>query len=341
MEFASYLVLLAVGLLVVGQTVAVSGFVRSLTRFRKTSQGSHQKLSDKSLPTVAVILSLRGPDPFLGGTLKALTSLDYPDYEVHLIVDSETDPVWKDIRSALADCDSKRVQIQTLKNVLPTCSLKCSSLVQAIQSLHEQVEVVAFVDGDAVPHRLWLKDLVTPLVLDSSVGVVTGNRWFVPRNLQWGTLVRYFWNVGAVVQVWLNGIVWAGSMAMRRDVIDRIELLDAWSKALSVDATICRQLRKHRLKVQFAPTVMMANREDIGLAKFVGWVQRQLVAAKSCGPNWRIVALHAFSLTGSQIAALILVILAAATGNQQALIISLCAMAIYWISAAVSTVADQ
>jgi cellulose synthase/poly-beta-1,6-N-acetylglucosamine synthase-like glycosyltransferase len=63
--------------------------------------------------------------------------------------------------------------------------------------------VLAVIDADAVPHRWWLRDLVAPLS-DPRVGVATGNRWYMPEHANWGSLVRYLWNVGAVVQVWFN-----------------------------------------------------------------------------------------------------------------------------------------
>ena len=93
--------------------------------------------------------------------------------------------------------------------------------------------------------------------------------------------------------------------------------------------------------MRFAPTVMMANREDIRLEKFMTWVQRQLVAAKSCGPNWRIVALHAFSLTGSQLAALLTLILSLAMGNTTAGLVATASIGLYWTSAAISTLVTE
>ncbi|MEO1972299.1 MAG: hypothetical protein ABGX07_12130 [Pirellulaceae bacterium] len=48
----------------------------------------------------------------------------------------------------------------------------------------------------------------------------------------------------------------------------------------------------------------MANREEISLGTFMGWMRRQLIAAKSCGPEWRLVALHAFNLAGTNLAAI-------------------------------------
>lgn len=337
MLVASWIVFALVAVLVVCQTAAVTAFAwRLLSQADvKRKRGKRAKRDE---PKAAIILSLRGPDPFLDETLQALRQLDYPDYEVHLVVDSESDPVWDDVRPHIES--DGRFTAHVLREPLPTCSLKCSALVQAIGALRPEVEVVAFIDGDAVPHSSWLSDLAAPLK-DPRVGVVTGNRWFIPQKTHWGTLVRYFWNVGAVVQVWLNGIVWAGSMAMRKEVIDQIGLLDAWRHCLSVDATVCRQLRSHGLRVQFAPHVMMANREKIPLDKFVRWVQRQLVAAKSCGPNWRVVALHAFSLTGSQAAAGLLVLAGILTRQWDAAIVSCWAIALYWIAAAAATLTTE
>ena len=338
MLIASWAVMALVIVLVSCQTIAVAAFAWRLLNQAPVNQTGQTGLRSSPEPKAAVLLSLRGPDPFLRRSLDALKELDYSNYEVHLVIDSDTDPVWEDVRPYIESDD--RFMAHVLREPRSTCSLKCSSLVQAVGDLDQDVEVVAFIDGDAVPHSSWLRDLVAPLDAPG-IGVVTGNRWFIPQKTHWGTLVRYFWNVGAVVQVWLNGIVWAGSMAMRREVIDRIGLLDAWSRSLSVDATVCRQLRSHGLRVKFAPNVMMANREEIALDKFVRWVQRQLVAAKSCGPNWRIVALHAFSLTGSQAAAGALMLTALATQQWSAAWVSLGAIGLYWVSAASATLTTE
>lgn len=322
------------GVLALGQCLAVAAFSWNMLRHRATTDSEH------SLPKAAVILALRGPDPFLDNCLRQLLAQRYPDYTVFLIVDNDEDPVLHDIDRVLAETHADNIVVSVLENRYETCSLKCSALIQAVQDLDESYEVVAFLDGDASPHPTWLSDLVYPII-DSNIAVTYGNRWYVPSDHDWGSWVRYCWNVGAVVQVWLNGITWAGSMAMRADTIEKIGLLDAWRGALSVDATVHRQLHEHKRRVKFVPSVMMVNREDIALPQFIRWVQRQLVAAKSCGTGWLLVGLHALNLAGTQLLALAMLIAGCLTHNSLIITLSAIGLAMYWGSSFLSIAATE
>ena len=71
--------------LVVFQTVMVGGLTRGLLRAGTLK---------KSDPTrkVAVILCLRGTDPFLPDCIKAILSQDYPSFDLLIVIDNESDP---------------------------------------------------------------------------------------------------------------------------------------------------------------------------------------------------------------------------------------------------------
>ena len=321
--------------LAVGQGVVVAAFVAKLRSVR-----TGPLAGDDELPKAAVILALRGPDPYLQEVLAGLLDQHYPDFRVFVIVDSEHDPVHADIARAWQANRCDHVTVAVIEDPLETCSLKCSALIQAVKGLDDSFGVVAFLDGDAPPHRHWLRDLVRPLA-DDRVGVANGNRWFVPGTGGWGSIVRYLWNVGGVVQVWLNGITWAGSMALRRDTIVQTDLLSAWSTALSVDGTVIRQLAQHRLKVHFVPSVVMINREEIGHNQFVRWVQRQLVAAKSCGNRWFTVAAHAVNLVGTQLLAILVVVLAIFRNATFEFSLAAVGLALYWGSATLCVLATE
>ncbi len=320
--------------LAIGQCGVVSAFLISMLRHRKPSARA------TALPKAAVVLALRGPDPFLDTCLRRLLAQEYPNYTVFVIIDNASDPVCEAVQRILQETSADNVVVSILKKPFSTCSLKCSALIQAVAGLDETYEVVAFLDGDVSPHPTWLTDLVIPLV-DEKTGITYGNRWYVPSDDSWGAWVRYCWNVGAVVQVWLNGIVWAGSMAMRAETIKNIDLLNAWSKALSVDATIHRQLRMHDYKARFVPSVMMVNRETISLPRFVNWMSRQLVAAKSTGRGWRLVGLHALNLTGTQLLTLGALIGGLVVNDSRATALAAIGLGAYWGSSLLSIVATE
>lgn len=277
-EILFWLVVVIVGLVIYDiaqQSRDVWGLLRHLRR--ELARTGNEAVTE--LPKAAIILSLRGPDPRLRETLKALTEQDYPDFQVHVVVDSEQDPALQDVVAVHDECDADRIRISLLKNPARTCSLKCSSLIQAVRDLDPDVRIVAFIDGDAVPHRTWLRELAVPLVAGEA-DVVGGNRWYLPASAGAGTMTRYFWNAAYMTGMWAQGAPWAGTMAFYRDTIDRIGLLQAWSKAMSVDATLHRCMKRHGLKYKLIGSLIMTNREDISLSKFHRWVTRQMAVIR-------------------------------------------------------------
>ena len=316
-------------ILAVGQFIVVLSFVRGFQSERKVD--THSSFA----PRAAVILALRGPDPFLSDCLQGLLAQDYEDYKIFVVVDHEKDPVLQQLKAIQAKDQTGRIEINILQSRHSTCSLKCSSLIQAVEQLDETFEAAAFLDGDVIPHETWLSELIAPLS-DESVGVTTGNRWYDPSGQGWGSWIRYCWNVGAVVQVWLNKITWAGSMAMRLSNIAEVKLLEAWKCALSVDATVHRQMRQHEKQVQFVSSVIMLNRENISTRKFISWVQRQLIAAKSCGAGWTLVGLHAFNLAFTQAFSLIMFSLGLIYESPLIVLLTGTGLVLYWGSAFLS-----
>ncbi|MBE9007250.1 glycosyltransferase family 2 protein [Fortiea sp. LEGE XX443] len=257
------------------------------------SSPSQNPLSDAELPKTAVILCLRGADPFLPDCLRSLLYQNYPRYDLKLVVDSIEDPAWQIAHNTINELGATNVEITPLKIVRNSCSLKCSSLIQAVSELDESYEVVALVDADTVVHPNWLRELVTPLN-NPKVGATTGNRWYVPTGKYWGTLVRYIWNVSALVQMFLYGIPWGGTLAIKTSVLRQTGLPDKWGKAFSEDTMIRSILDQHQLRVKFVPSLIMLNREECDLPSLRYWFQRQLLSYRLYHPLWVAVAADAF-----------------------------------------------
>lgn len=250
---------------------------------------AHQhSVADDQLPPAAIILALRGPDPGLSHTLERLIRQDYPDFVIHVVVDHESDPVLDDVLRMQSLPGGERIDISFLQSPARTCSLKCSSLIQALHEIDEHYQILAFIDGDADPHRGWLRDLAGPLVRGEA-DVTGGNRWYLPPRASFGAMIRYFWNIAFMVAMWGRRIPWAGTMAMTRQTIAEIDLAREWQTAMSVDVTLHRLLDKHRKRFVFVPTLLMVNREDITSSAFIAWVSRQMAVARYSSPETRKV----------------------------------------------------
>jgi glycosyltransferase involved in cell wall biosynthesis len=309
--------------LAVGQAVLAWRFTRVLKRTAR------KPATDGPCPKTAVILCLRGPDPFLPACLEAVLSQDYPHYDLHIVVDSREDPAWAIAEQAVAAHGGHSVHMRALAAPGRTCSLKCSSLVQVVSELDDSYEAIAQLDADTIPHRTWLRELVAPLA-DERVAAATGNRWYVPAAVSWGSLVRRLWNTAAVVQMHCFRIPWGGTLALKLSVVRRSDLLERWSNALCEDTMLYSVLRRMGYRVAFVPSLMMVNREGCTLESFYRWVRRQLLTARLYHPAWGLVVGYGLSISVAHLMGVAAFGAAAIARNGHAAAWLVSGMALYW-----------
>ncbi|OBQ14110.1 MAG: glycosyltransferase [Anabaena sp. LE011-02] len=253
-----------------------------------------KSLPDEQLPKTAVILCLRGADPFLPNCLRSLLQQNYPEYDLKLIIDSKEDPAFKIATEIINQLGATNIEISTLRAVRHNCSLKCSSLVQAVSDLDNAYPIIAFIDADTVAHPNWLRELVTPLI-DDQVGLTTGNRWYVPTGNYWGSLVRYSGNVSTVVQMFLFQIPWGGTLAIKTEVLNRIKLLDKWGEVLTDDMLLHKLIKQEKLQIKFIPSLLMLNREESSLRNLLESLKRLIISSKLYHPRWLAIISEAYS----------------------------------------------
>ena len=319
----------SLAILAVGQGLLVAGFWRTVrNRSCKRDKNSFRRSSGKrdadwlnsgGFPKAAVILCLRGSDPFLTDCLRGLFNLDYPDFDIHIIVDHAGDPAWKNISSVSAEYHVTNLRLHTLTQRRETCSLKCSSLIQVISGLDNSCAFIALLDGDTIPHSTWLRELAVALD-DELVGAATGNRWYCPHDNGWGSLVRYFWNAAAIVQMYWYGIAWGGTLAVKTRTIHEARLLEHWGVAFCEDTMLYTMLKKLNLKLKSVPELLIANRESCSLAGYFHWVTRQLLTTRLYHPRWWMVVFHGLSSTLLITSGLIVVVIAIFQQNTRAAI---------------------
>ena len=292
------------GLLSLALLFPVRGFLKSMECWKPN------RLSDDACPLVAIILPLRGYDPFFELCLTRLLAQDYPNYELRIVIDSTEDPAWEPVHRIVAELKPSHVKIESLEHRFETCGLKNSSVLQGITGLDDSFEVVALVDSDTVPHPMWLRDLVSPLA-DERIAVSSGQRWYMPDSPTIGSLTRYVWNALNSVAM-ANTSVWGGSFAIKRRVLDEVDLLQCWQKSLSEDVLIYGRIKRAGYKMAFVPLSVMINRETCSVLSFVQWLSRQVLLGRlyhfgwplflTCGLGATLVLLTAVAFTVYSIA---------------------------------------
>jgi len=171
---------------VIGVTINAALAVLLLYRI----SGKHcEPLPSDQQDSATIVLSVRGTDPRLEPAIGALLKQDFREYSILVVVDNKRDPAWTRLQEIKSRLDfENRMKIVPLENRRITCSLKCSSLIQAVEMLPQKTRWVAFVDADVVTHETWLADVLGPLT-EASVAVVTGSQWFEPpKPLQWSVI---------------------------------------------------------------------------------------------------------------------------------------------------------
>src|SRR5690349_5387235 len=124
-HFVAGLVYLGCGLAALQFSVGIGFTIRLLAaRIRPAA--------DADCGRAAIVLCLRGADPFLHRCLTGILTQDYPDFEVLIVVDNRDDPAWVPVHEITADLrdrtTARRVRIEELRERPETCSLKNASL---------------------------------------------------------------------------------------------------------------------------------------------------------------------------------------------------------------------
>src|SRR2546427_6534403 len=266
------------------------------------------------LPSVALILPVRGLDEGFDENVRALLSQAYPRYRLLVVADDSTDPASARIETIARDFPIVPVT-QILADANPLGG-KVHALRSALGHLVPEDEVVVFADSDIRPAQDWLRQLVQPLA-DSTVGVATGFRWYLPPRPTFWSLVRTEWNAVSANVLFdsRRAFAWGGSCAVRRDHLPVLRLEDRWREVLSDDLVLSQAVREAGLKIAYAPAALVPTFEGATRAICLEWCVRQMMMATLYLPIVRRYAAASFAVfDGSVILGLASLILASALG---------------------------
>lgn len=273
-------------------------------------------------PFCSIIAPCRGLDEDLAENLRALFRQNFPRCEIVFVVDDETDEAVSVIKrlmsepSALASDltrpSSPNSNLQTpnrsLSQTVPTKlivagkafdeSQKVHNLRRAVLEVSPESKVFVFVDSDARPCEDWLRNLIAPLQ-DETVGCATGYRWFVSKKLGFASELSSVWNASVASALGANArnnFCWGGSMAMRREIFEKLDMREKWRGTLSDDFAVTRALKEADLPIRFVPQALTATFENCNWRELLEFTTRQMKIT-------RVYAAHLWkaSLIGSMV----------------------------------------
>src|SRR3974390_54302 len=275
---------IAVGLFLLWQGIQWLAYVR---RRLKTDPGFYA-------PRTAVICPCRGMEPGLERNLVSLCEFDHQNYEIFLVLASESDHAYSIVKRVAA---SSKVKVNIVIAGKPeNCSEKVNNLRVAVEQLPEEFEVLVFADSDGRPGKSWLHHLVAPLS-DSRIGATTTMRWFLPNDNSLPTALLAAWNAAVVTMLGSHGknFCWGGGTAVRRAVFEQMEMLEIWQHSFSDDYSLTIAIERTGRQIVFLPECLTPSFVQTDFPGLFEFTTRQVRITRVYRPQtWAIAfATHA------------------------------------------------
>lgn len=190
-----------------------------------------------SPPRVSIhIPAYREPPQMLKETLDSVAALDYPNFEVVVIINNTPEAsYWQPIE---AHCRALGARFKFL-NIPALSGFKAGALNAALTVTAADAEVIAVIDADYVVHRDWLRDLM-PYFGDASVGLIQapqdhrdGERSVLKAVMNSET--AGFFDIGMIQRNEDDAIVQHGTLCLvRRSALEQV---GGWSSDTIVEDT--------------------------------------------------------------------------------------------------------
>lgn len=286
----AYALLCAVGLV---QTALMFVFQYEQHRYYRSRLRSTCDL--EWVPRVSLFAPCKGLDLDLEANLEKLFQQDYPNYELCFIVETLADPAHAVIQRIRERFSTPNCRV-LVAGIATDCGQKVHNLASATRQVPGDVEVLAFADSDARPHRNWLARLVQRLH-NEKIGASTGYRWFLPRKITAPNWIACGINsqVAGLMGSHRLNLVWGGAWAIRTTTFRQLGLPDAWRGSLSDDLVVSRLVHSAGLKVAFEPHCLATSAVDFHWATLGEFVRRQFLVVRVYAPRWWLSALCATS----------------------------------------------
>jgi len=240
-------------------------------------------------PFVSVIVPCRGIDDGLDENIASVFSQDYPAYEVIFVVDDVADPSLTIITRYLEISRAKLVVApKATKN-----SQKVKNLCEAVSHIAQESKALVLADSDARASVEWLRSIIAPLQNDA-VGASTGYRWFIPTKPTLASELRSVWNASVASSLGADrtrNFCWGGSMAIRRNVFEQLDIRERWANVVSDDFAVTVAMRAGRFDIVFVPHALNASVDDCTFAEMLEFTTRQMKITRVYSPRLWLAAL--------------------------------------------------
>src|SRR6266542_4650280 len=228
-------------------------------------------------PRVVLVVPCKGLERGLREGLESYATQSHPRYRLVLATATADDPAVPAIREVAR---RHRHVEHLVAGEDERYGPKIYNVLRGIESAPGS-DVYAFGDSDIGPDPGWLGRLVRPLG-DARIGATTGYRWYWNGQPGLWDRVTSLWNGFVLFYMALPPLrfVWGGSYALRREVLEEVDLRRTWRQVVNDDLTLTSALRRNGYQIAFVPSCVSFSAGSFTFAGMIEWTTRQLIQTR-------------------------------------------------------------
>jgi hypothetical protein len=243
-------------------------------------------------PQTVLIIPVRGVPKHLDALWRGICTQTFRPFRVVFAVESIDDPVYEALRS-LSDGPPTEIVVAgaTVRR-----GQKVHNQLAALATLQPADAVIVFADADIVPAADWLTLLLREL-RDPKNAMVSGYRWMTPSDDRCSTACLCVANASLATIGWRRSfnLAWGGSMALRRETLDLLDIAGCWDRAVLEDLPLSRAA--HALGyIESEPDVLVPTPASYSWKEAIAFGRRQYLFVRMYSPRHWLVAAGATTL---------------------------------------------
>jgi ceramide glucosyltransferase len=246
-------------------------------------------------PAAEILIPIKGIAPDQESILESLLAQRYPNYWVTFIVESQNDPV----NSLLERLCTRYPHAGVVVSQLATgCAQKNQNLVAGLRALKPATEIVVFCDSSNFADPDWLARFTGPL-RRGKCQVQTTFRAFRPEPETMGGVGQAIYAAFVLTLALVNPKPWGGGTAIRREVLDRLNVVEIWSHTVVDDLVLGNLLDSTGIKIRMDPgNILTSPLKKQSISGFLGYLDRQILFPKFTNPGiWVATLIFHLNLT--------------------------------------------
>ncbi|AFM23266.1 glycosyltransferase [Desulfomonile tiedjei] len=252
-------------------------------------------LKSGPFPFVEILIPIKGIFPDQKTVLEGFLNQDYPDYRVAFLIEDDRDPAAGLLQELAMQYDNCTIVVS---GIATDCAQKNFNLVAGLKQLQRKTEIVIFCDSTNEPDTNWLARFTYHL-RHGKAQAVTTFRQFRPNPETIGGVSQAIYGSFVLTLVLLNPKPWGGGTAIRREILDRLNVAEVWSQTVVDDLVLGNLLERNKIGIYMdSASMLVSPLRNQTVGGFLAYLDRQILFPKFTNPGiWCATLLIHLNLT--------------------------------------------